>query len=126
MSFFNTNIDNKNNLTVHTLKGVVEVNSVYEKLEKHYATGTTKKVIWDARKADLSKVTTQKFQNVIKKLKEIAELRRGGKTAFVVANDLVFGLARMGQTFMEIEDIPFEFRIFRSMEDARKWLGIKD
>ena len=56
--------------------------------------------------------------------RRVAHLRRGGKTVVVTQNTLEFGMSRMREAFGEIEKMPFEFRTFRNLNDAKKWLGI--
>lgn len=43
-----------------------------------------------------------------------------GCTAVVADKDVVYGLARMGQAYLD--DLPFEFHVFRSRDDALAWL----
>ena len=46
------------------------------------------------------------------------------KNAICVAYDLNYGLARIYTAISEAVD--FEIEIFRSLEDAKKWLGLKE
>ena len=46
----------------------------------------------------------------------------GAKRAIVVASDVAFGMARMFQIIRE--DAPEEVRVFRDIDEARRWLGL--
>ena len=47
---------------------------------------------------------------------------KGAKRAFVAATETIFGMARMfEQSRVNPQD---EFRVFRSMDEARAWLGL--
>ena len=43
-----------------------------------------------------------------------------GCTAVVADEDVVYGLARMGQAYLD--DLPLKFHVFRSRDDAIAWL----
>lgn len=44
------------------------------------------------------------------------------RVAFVASSDVGYGLARMYQAFRS--ESPLELRVFRSMREARTWLGL--
>ena len=45
--------------------------------------------------------------------------------ALVAVKDDIFGMARMYQLFREWSEKPDQVRIFRDMEEARRWLGFE-
>ncbi len=45
--------------------------------------------------------------------------------AIVVGKNETFGMARMYQLFREWYDKPDQVRVFRDMEEARRWLGFE-
>jgi hypothetical protein len=59
-------------------------------------------------------------------LKGMASLRlfgAGSRRALVAPRDLVFGLARMYESLRA--DAPESLRSFRTIEEARRWLGLE-
>jgi hypothetical protein len=52
-------------------------------------------------------------------------VRSGTRRAIVVDDPTIFGMARMFQTLRELEDDE-GVHIFRSLADARAWLGLVD
>lgn len=92
---------------------------------KSYYTGTvTQFVLWDITEADLSDLEAADLREDAMHTKDLADVRKGGKTAIATGNDLEYGMSRMLETFYGIEDIPFEVQIFRSIDEAKKWLGV--
>lgn len=53
-------------------------------------------------------------------LQENRHLRRGAKVALVVQSDADFGVARMYEVIAT--DLPSQFRVFRTVEQAEGWL----
>ena len=45
--------------------------------------------------------------------------------AIVAGKNDIFGMARMYQSFREWYDKPDQVRVFRDMEEARRWLGFE-
>ena len=55
----------------------------------------------------------------------VAAVRKGGKTAIVVGENLLaLGLSRMRETYGEMENSPIEIRIFSNVDEAMEWLGV--
>jgi hypothetical protein len=52
--------------------------------------------------------------------------RRGGKTALVAGEGRPFGLARMYQLITDTMTLPFEIKVFTSIEKAHNWLGTEE
>jgi hypothetical protein len=50
--------------------------------------------------------------------------RINGRCAVIAAEDLHFGLGRMGSVYSE--NVGIEAGIFRQEEDARRWLALSD
>jgi len=95
-------------------------NSIYCNVD--YRGKITKNTLWDFTKADMSKITTGEYRDIANVAAKFAHLREGGKAALVLPKDLSYGLGRMFETFSEIENIPYEIRSFRGIDEAREWL----
>jgi hypothetical protein len=54
----------------------------------------------------------------------LAKATVGPKVAAVAPSDAVFGLLRMYQSYRELQRSPVRFRVCRTMEEAREWLGL--
>lgn len=119
-----TNIDVSLQLTINTVKGHLLIAELLNWVSDYYSGTVTRFILWDLTEANLSKISTEEFRNIVQEVKKKSETRTSGKTAFVVKRDFEFGIGRMIETFGEIEKVNFENRSFRSMADAKKWLGV--
>jgi hypothetical protein len=50
----------------------------------------------------------------------------GMRTAIVASIDLMYGFARMYQTLAELQGSPLTVEVFRTVGEAREWLGLQD
>ena len=82
-------------------------------------------VIYDLRTARAVLLTTEAIRTVSTRAKNLGAARgTSWKAAIVVSGILEYGLGRMFEFFNE--DAPFKVRVFRSMEEARTWIGAKE
>jgi len=110
-------------LTTNTAKGPISYGDLLNWIINYYSGPVTKFILWDFTQADLSKITTNQFQNMAEVVKSRSDIRKGGKSALVFSRDLEYGLGRMFEMFSQIEGTQFEFRSFRSLSEAKQWLG---
>ena len=54
-----------------------------------------------------------------------AQLDPVARRAFVVPDELMFGLARMFATLRELKQVPEDINVFRTIEEAETWLGLR-
>lgn len=118
-----TTLDPDENLTVHVVIGFVSEEEMNGVLEDFYDGQPTALFLWDMSQAELAHVTPEMLQKFVHRAAELGVSRRGGRTAVVAPGDLQFGLGRMSETFAEIESTPFSFCVFRSRQDAMRWLA---
>ena len=50
----------------------------------------------------------------------------GMRTAIVASTDLLYGYSRMYQSLAEVRRSPLTVEVFRTVEEAREWLGLQD
>ena len=115
-----TSIDYQLDLTVHTVSGNVTAQEILDKLDIYYQGKPTLLILWDFTNATWSGISSNELHETVKKAKKYS--RPGGKTAFVFSKEVDFGIGRMLEALAEIEDYDYEFRSFRRIKDADKWL----
>ena len=125
MGSIETLIDHENHLSIHTVKGKVSGEEIALKIEAYHSGEPERFAIWDFSEADLTQLTTDDLRSILSVSKISAGQRKGGKTALVVPHDYTYGLGRMWEAFTEFENLPVVNRAFRSLEEAKAWLGIK-
>lgn len=111
-------------LTVHVARGRLLYDDLLDWVSRCYSEMDTSLSLWDFTEAEVSGITTPEFRNLAREMKKRPSARTRGKTALVFAGNGGFGLGRMFAAFSEMEQLPSQYRSFRSMSEARRWLGI--
>ncbi len=124
MGTFETTLDRDRDLTRIKVVGKVTAEDFHAWTANYYAGPTTPLNLWDLRQADLAAIGSDDLIDDAERSKQVAQVRQGGKTAVVADKALEYGIARMRAVYAEIVEMPFAFRVFQSMEDALKWLGL--
>ncbi len=81
-------------------------------------------VLFDHRKLDSTQLGSEEIQRLASSSFVFRGLRKNLKMATVVETGLGFGLTRMWEAYVENES-PSNHKIFRSLEDAKRWLEEK-
>lgn len=123
MGTIETTYDLTRDLTVVKATGKMEAADFRVWTAQYYRGTITKLVLWDIAQADLSALKTDDIRDDAKQTKDLADIRKGGKTAIVSSNSLEYGLSRMLEAFYDLERVPFEVQVFRTMDEAMEWLA---
>ena len=119
-----TFIDREKDLTVISFAGEITGHEIIAEMEEYYSGRTTTMVIWEFSRVKGPGLSTEELQAVAAAGRKYSEVRRGGKSAIVASEDLMYGLSRMYEAFTEMDGHPVKNKVFRSMEEARQWLEI--
>ena len=111
-------------LTTNVAEGEFSCDELLDWVRNYYLGAVTELILWDFSKADISKITNEELRKIANEVKKVSNTRAGGKTALVFSQDIGFGLGRMYEAFSRISSMPFEYRTFRSISEAKDWLGI--
>ncbi|MBN2323948.1 MAG: hypothetical protein JXQ30_09445 [Spirochaetes bacterium] len=114
--------DNENDLTIITCSGDLTEQELLDNLQSLYHHPPTKHNLWDFVDASVKNIPTEAVHRFVSVVKKIGSVREGGKTAVAAPTDLEYGMIRIFQTMTDLTQIPFEFRVFRSTDEARLWL----
>jgi len=83
------------------------------------------KVLFDFRKLD-EHLSPEDVRLLSKWAKKHVSYRGIGRFAAVMPDDLGFGLSRMFHSMTEEEETPIAFSVHRTVEEARKYLGLEN
>ena len=108
-------------LVINTMGESDDFNDFLNHIERNIGQWKNLGVIWDMNRMDFGAVDSESIRALINNGRELALQRSGGKTAFVVASDVGFGMMRMFTLIAE-PDLPIEFRVFRDQAAASAWL----
>jgi hypothetical protein len=78
-------------------------------------------VLVDYRESDFTELSKIEMEQVAKSIVEIANEFDGARAALVVSREVDFGIVRMWEMSTG-DEIPFAFRVFRSIDEARAWI----
>ena len=91
---------------------------------KYYSRKVAALILWDLTRANVSELTSDEIRLIAALATKIASVRHGGKTAFVLKHPLNIGVGRMIQAHSGEVVMPFSLRVFRSIDEAKQWLGV--
>lgn len=116
-------IDREKAIAIIEIRGTPKISDVRQAIEAllenpDHSDGMDE--IWDFREASLTAITTKDLQTLAIYVSQyIGKLAK--RTAFVVKNDLEYGIGRMWEVYAE--DAPQKRQLFRDIEDAFDWLS---
>lgn len=114
-------IDDTLDLTVYSVQGEIGLDLIFELIDQFYQSPHTLNLAWDLSEADLSKMTIKEIQRIQNYARKYSHLRKNGKTAFIMATDVNFGLGRMYETVAEIDNHHITHCVFKQLDEAKKW-----
>jgi len=117
-----TVVDKQNDLTIHKCSGGITADEFKEAIHSFYNGNPTMNVVWDFSKASLADTPATVVKQLSMLVQKLGCCRKNGKSAVIASRDLEYGMARMFQIMTENGEIPFTIRVFRSFNEAKKWL----
>jgi len=118
-----TVIDKKIRLTIRTVTGELtfeEIKSSYEALLSHPDFQKDMHVIWDVRDADPSKFEREDIIRIARYFEPKLKYLGDYKAAVVVSRELESDLTKIYQ--VAAADFSTKIGIFRSLEEAKRWV----
>ncbi len=123
MGNITSSLEAENDLTtVVTVAGKVDVEQVLGQIVSFLRGEPTQLVLWDSREGSLAGLLGADLQLIVERGTPLADSRKGGRTAIVCSKEVDYGVSRMFQTLASLQNIPIEAQVFRSIQEARKWL----
>jgi hypothetical protein len=130
MGKIETTYDQSKDLTTVVVIGKVSEDDFWKWVGDFYSGPVTSLVLWDLVQADMSDMelatTNGDIKEHVRQVNEVAaEVRKGGKTAIVVSDNIhAFRLSIRLESLADLNRSPFARKTFTRMDDALKWLGI--
>lgn len=103
-----------------------QVEQWFSTFDRHpdYQTGFDE--LWDLTEVEHIDMPTGTIRAVASKEAKTRALHEPARAAIVVTTPLLVGLARMYQTYSEIEGTNLEIELFDTLDAARQWIGLPD
>ena len=118
--------DKDNDILVVTVVGELSLASLAEAAQQIVSTdkhAPNISALWDLRQADTSNIDQHFLKSLVALRENQYKEREGAKLALVANSDLKYGLSRMYE--MLSSDLPQSMHVFRTINDAKDWLGSK-
>ena len=110
-------------VTVFTVAPGVRPEDLIQALSAFMRDAPTQRVLWDLRQSSISQFTDDDRLWMVSQLSKFSGAERaGGRSAFVVAHDVDFGVMRMLITYAELGGYAVSLQVFRDVDVARAWL----
>jgi hypothetical protein len=122
MAVIETTVDQQNDLSVFTVNGELTADEIIQKVEEYYLKHPTKLVLWIMEDVQLANISTDNIERIIYTAKKHSGKRPEGKTAIVSTRDLDYGLSRMYEAHAVQENMPYEYKVFKDIDEAKEWL----
>ena len=111
-------------LTVFVVTDELPIEELWQTVKSSLAGEPTSKSLWDARETKGIPGYPKNIGNLLSYTKRHGQKRPPGKTAIVTSTARYFGLTKVTEAISEILEIPWEFRSFRTIEEAVEWLDV--
>ena len=123
MATIDVHIDAERDLTVFTVTGELAADEAWEAASEYYSGNPTRLLLWDMTCGSMGRISADHLRRHAAGVRKLAHNRPKGKSAFV--GDLVMaGVGRMYEAFAELQDLPYEYKAFRTVPEAMQWLGV--
>jgi hypothetical protein len=121
-------IDNEKNVIVRKVVGELTMQDIKDALAAapqlagvHPGMGA----VWDYSEGTIENFDNKELTELVKFIKQWSQGRDGVdyRVAVFAPRDIDFGLSRMYQALIEINSVPFEFSVFRKLDQAIRWVN---
>lgn len=110
------------NLTVFSAHGNFIFDQLIDEIDRVYSADFTLHALWDFTGSDFSAIKGNQVEKVIEHTRKYVNLRKGGKSAFIVSSEFGYGLGRMFDILTDLTNSPVEYRIFKDIDEAIHWI----
>ena len=130
MENLETTYDQSKDLTTVKVSGKVTEDDFWRWVGDFYAGTVTSRVLWDLVQADLSDmvpdITDDDIREHVRQVNDAAaKVRKGGKTAFVVSDNInALRLSIRLESLANASGSPFARKTFTRRDEALEWLGV--
>jgi hypothetical protein len=111
-----------NGLIIVTVSGEITAKEMLKAVSDYLASHGSLKALWDFSGAQKVEVTTNDLRNFAAELKTHFKDTRGRKVALAGSGNINIGLGRLFTVFAAFAGLPNEYKVFRKVEHAIKWL----
>ena len=119
-----TEINKKNNIRRHIVRGVIDISELTESLKEIYNSpdfDSELNVFWDLQQADFSSISSEDVRSFMEYVVKLWGTGGKSRAALVVSDNLGYGMSRMYQMMME-GATSSEVAVFKDTNKAKEWI----
>ena len=116
-------IDRSRDLTIFTITGDITFAELINTLDSYSNAGPTHNELYDFLNGTIQSMTFEMIKQTVEK-EASRSSRNSWKMAVVVSRDIGLSMGRILQGMTEVEKTPQLVKVFRSLDDAYKWLDL--
>lgn len=120
MAKIEININYDQDMTIFKITGTLNAGELLESSKIYSEGDVTRLILLDFTDATWTGISSADLKKNTATASKFSQ--KGNKSAFVFSSDADFGIGRMVEAFAAIEKYDNEFCMFRSMDEAKKWL----
>ena len=111
-------------LLIVSVSGTLSANEIISVINEYYPNGIIKDVIWDITDGTLVSISQNDFKSIAKAAFDsvATRSRQVGITAYVGDAVVKYSLMRMYSIIAEQKGVRFEYIVFNTTTEARKWI----
>ena len=109
---------------VNKVVGRVTIQELLEYAQQHVDVWLSDPVLWDLTEAKMAADESdyKAVNHILSNIHDLAESRRGKKTAFFAPDPLAYGMLRMAITIVECSEYRLVASVFTDLDLAISWL----
>lgn len=115
----------EDDLLTITVIGNLSANELIDAFNTYYTSGKIKDVIWDLTDGTSQSIPIDEFKAIANAAKYATSVgtHKGGKTVFVGNTASEYKLFQLYKVIAELSGVPVEYKVFRTIEGAKCWIG---
>jgi hypothetical protein len=112
-------------ITLLKIESEVNLDELHAYLAGHYAATPTRCMVWDVSAAAATRHTSSDAEQLTTLLALLPNADSCETAAIIAPDDVQYGMSRMFGAYAESKGLVRNLGIFRSVEEAEAWLGVK-
>jgi hypothetical protein len=115
-------LETEGNCTIFRVTGEVTAFDIIKEAVQYMEGEQTKTSMWDFTLTTKVAIGTSEFKGIADSLKGVSKDKIVRKVALVGSKNINIGLGKVFGAFAQMAGLPYTYKSFRNIDDARKWL----
>ena len=116
-------IETTDRCTIFRVTGEVTANEIIMQAAQYLAGEQTATSLWDFTQTTRVNITTMEMRGIAESLKDFTSDGKVRKVALVGSKRMNIGLGKIFAAFAQIANLPYDYKVFRTLALAERWLA---